>query len=112
MMFYEGWILTVGVGLVILALFRIFAWRQARKSITLRVMICAVLSCCLAPSFAIFGGGIVIWPASLMLAWALADKQDNGLILLALASLCITFFLMLGLWSRVLRKPIEGRDER
>jgi hypothetical protein len=111
MMFYEGWILTLGLALLFLAFLRMFAWRRVRQSTSLRVIACLFLSCCLAPSFCIFGG-IIIWPASLMAAWALVDDQNRSLVVSSVVSLCVTFALMFGLWSRALKRAAAGHDER
>jgi hypothetical protein len=110
MLLYEGWLLTLGVGLGVLAFARVFTWPQIRGSSSLRLFLCLVLSFCFAPSLFTFGGGdhfggVAVWPASLMLALAFSEGNKDILFIgIPLLSILITFSVVTGLWSRVLRK--------
>ncbi len=114
MLLYEGWILTLGVGLGFLAFVRVFLWQRVRRSFLLRLPVCVVLSCCFAPSFFLFGGGdhfggVAVWPATLMLALVFCGEMSADLFSVGtpLLSIFITSAVLLGLWSRALAKKRE-----
>jgi len=105
------WIWTLGIGLPVFAVVAAILRRRAQQSAWWRFVVCFVLACAIAPSLFPWtnghnAGGVILIPAVLMFADMIQRGSEAvfGALILGALPLCIVSFVLLGIWSALIRR--------